>query len=87
MGVHNKKVIKSERKIKRKNKNLLADKILAYNPVFLEGIAVYKDASRNFIFLIFLGALLIDFPIISVPCCILSMFLLLECCSLLNIKA
>ncbi|MBN7572718.1 MULTISPECIES: hypothetical protein [Clostridium] len=87
MGIHNKKVIKSERKIKRKNKNLLADKILAYNPELLEGIGVYKDASRNFIFLIFLGALLIDFPIISVPCCILSMFFIIRMLQFIKYKS
>ncbi|WP_026886417.1 hypothetical protein [Clostridium beijerinckii] len=87
MGVHNKKVIKSERKIKRKNKNLLADKILAYNPVLLEGIEVYKDASRNFMLLIFLGALLIDFPIISVPCCILSMFFIIRMLQFIKYKS
>lgn len=66
---------------------MLADKILAYNPELLEGIGVYKDASRNFIFLIFLGALLIDFPIISVPCCILSMFFIIRMLQFIKYKS
>ena len=68
------KFIKSDRKINKRNKNLMIDKILSYNPMLKEGIEVYKDANRNFTLLIFLGALLIDFPLISVPCCILSIF-------------
>jgi hypothetical protein len=85
--VHNKKIIKSERKINRKNKNLLIDKILAYNPMLLEGIEVYKDANRNFILLIFLGALLINFPLISVPCCVLSMFFLIRMLQFIKYKS
>ena len=87
MRVHNKKVIKSERKINRRNKNLLIDKILAYNPMLLKGIEVYKDANRNFMFLIFLGALLIDFPLISVPCCILSMFFIIRMLQFIKYKS
>lgn len=75
---HKRRFNKSDRKINRKNKKLMADKILSYNPMLLEGIEVYKDANRNFIFLIFLGTLLINFPLISVPCCILSMFFIVK---------
>lgn len=56
----------------------MLEKILSYNPRLLKGIEVYKDANRNFILLIFLGALLIHFPIISVPCCILSIFYIIK---------
>lgn len=73
-----KKTIQSDRKINRKNKELMIDTILSYCPMLLEGIEVYKDANRNFILLISLGALLIDFPLISVPCCILSMFFIIK---------
>jgi len=72
------KFIKSDRKINKRNKNLMVDKILSYNPMLVQGIERYKDASKNFIFLIFLGALLIDFPLISVPCCILSIFFIIK---------
>jgi hypothetical protein len=70
--------IKSDRKINKRNKNLMIDKILSYNPMLSQGIEMYKDANKNFIFLIFLGALVIDFPLISVPCCILSIFFIIK---------
>lgn len=73
-----KRTIQSDRKINQKNKKLMIDTILSYCPALLEGIEVYKDANRNFILLISLGALLIDFPLISVPCCILSMFFIVK---------
>lgn len=82
-----KRAIKSDRKINKKNKNLMIDKILSYNPMVLEGIEAYKDANRNFILLIILGALLINFPLISVPCCILSMFFLIKMLQFIRYKS
>lgn len=82
-----KRVIKSDRKINRKNKRLMIDKILSYNPIILEGIEEYKDANMNFILLIFLGSLLINFPLISVPCCILSMFFLMKMLQFIKYKS
>lgn len=78
---------KSDRKINQKNKNLMIDKILSYTPMLQEGIEVYKDANRNFIFLICLGALLINFPLISVPCCILSMFFIVRMLQFIKYKS
>ena len=68
----------SDRKINRKNKNLMIDKILSYNPALLEGIEVYNDANKNFILLIFLGGLLVEFPLVLVPCCMLSIFFIIR---------
>jgi hypothetical protein len=82
-----KRVIKSDRKINQKNKELMIDKILSYNPMLLEGIEAYKDANRNFILLIFLGVLLINFPLISIPCCILSMFFLMKMLQFIRYKS
>lgn len=72
------KFIKSDRKINKRNKNLMIDKILSYNPMLKDGIELYKDANRNFTLLIFLGALLVDFPLISIPCCILAIFFVVK---------
>lgn len=72
------RVIPNDRKINKKNKNLMIDKILSYNPMLSQGIEVYKDANKNFIQLIILGTLLIEFPLISAPCCILSIFFLVR---------
>ena len=79
--------IKSDRKINQKNKNLMIDKILSYNPMILKGIEEYKDANKDFTLLIFLCALLIDFPLISVPCCILSMFFLMKMLQFIRYKS
>lgn len=81
------RTIKSDRKINKRNKNLMVDKILSYNPMLLEGIEVYKDANKNFTLLIFLGALLIEFPLISVPCCILSMFFIMKMLQFIRYKS
>jgi hypothetical protein len=75
---HKNRFVQNDRKINQKNKKLMMDKILSYNPKLIEGIEVYKDANRNFIFLIFLGVVLINFPLISMPCCILSMFFVIK---------
>lgn len=81
------RIIKSDKKIIKKNKKLMVDKILSYNPMLIEGIEVYKDANRNFTLLILLGALLIDFPLISVPCCILSMFFIVKMLQFIRYKS
>lgn len=78
---------KSDRKINQKNKKLMIDKIFSYNPMLIEGIEVYKDASRNFMFLIFFGVLLINFPLISVPCCMLSMFFVIKMLQFIRYKS
>ncbi|WP_160688939.1 hypothetical protein [Clostridium sp. C2-6-12] len=68
------RAIIKELKINRRNKRLMIDKILSYNPMLIEGIEIYKDASNNFLLLIFLGGLLVEFPLISLPCCIGAIF-------------
>src|SRR5471030_1602111 len=82
-----KKTIKSDKKINQRNKSLMIDKILSYNPMLSEGIEIYKDANKNFMLLIFLGALLIDFPLISLPCCILSMFFVIKMLQFIRYKS
>lgn len=84
---HKKKFNKSDRKINKKNMNLMIDKILSYNPMLHEGIEVYKDANRNFMLLICLGVLLINYPLISVPCCILSMFFIIKMLEFVKYKS
>jgi len=91
MGGHKRKesrrIIKSDRKINQKNKNLMIEKILSYNPGLVEGIEIYKDANRNFMLLIFLGVLLVNFPLISVPCCVLSMFFIIKMLQFIRYKS
>ncbi|EKQ56929.1 MULTISPECIES: hypothetical protein [unclassified Clostridium] len=81
------RAIISDRKINKKNKYLMIDKILSYNPALLEGIEVYKDANKNFMLLICLGALLINFPLISVPCCVLSMYFIVKMLQYIRYKS
>lgn len=75
---HKNRFAKSDRQINQKNKKLMIDTIFSYNPILIEGIEVYEDASRNFTFLILLGLLLINFPLVSVPCCLLSMIFVIK---------
>lgn len=82
-----KRVKENDRKINQKNKNLMIDKILSYNPIISEGIEAYKDANRDFTLLIFLCTLLINLPLISVPCCILSMFFLMKMLQFIRYKS
>ena len=64
--------------INRQNKKLMIDKILSYSPELLEGIEKYKDANRNFMLLMFLSVILINFPIVSMLCCIASVIFLIK---------
>lgn len=67
-----------DRNINRKNKKLMMDKILSYSPELVEGIEKYKDANRNFMLLMFLSVILINFPLISMPCCALAVVFLVK---------
>lgn len=78
---------KNDKKINKKNKNLMIEKILSYNPMLVEGIEVYKDANENFTLLIFLGALLVQFPMISLPCCILAIFFIIRMLQFIKYKS
>lgn len=66
--------IKNEKKTNSKNKKLMADKILSYSPMLRVGIENYIDAYKNFWLMIMLGFLLRDFALISLPCCVLSLY-------------
>lgn len=81
------RTILSDIKTNRRNKNLMIDKILSYNPVLVEGIEIYKDASKNFLLLIFLGTLLVQFPLISLPCCILAIFFIIRMLQFIKYKS
>lgn len=77
----------NEIKINRKNKKLMMDKILSYNPMLIEGINIYKDAKDNFLLLIFLGALLVEFPLISFPCCMVAIFFIMRMLQYIKYKS
>lgn len=59
-----------DKNINRKNKRLMMDKIFSYSPELVEGIERYKEANRNFMLLMFFSIILINFPLLSMPCCI-----------------
>lgn len=74
-----KKAAKSKDKsINRKNKKLMMDKIISYSPELLDGIQKYKDANCDFMLLMFLSITLINFPFISMLCCIASVVFLVK---------
>lgn len=81
------RAIINEIKIKRRNKKLMIDKILSYNPILIEGIDIYKDANNNFLLLIFLGALLVEFPLISLPCCMVAIFFIMRMLQYIKYKS
>lgn len=67
-----------DKSINRQNKKLMMDKIFSYSPELLDGIEKYKDANRNFMLLMFLSVILINFPVISMLCCIVSVVFLVK---------
>lgn len=75
-----------DKSINRQNKKLIMDKILSYSPELLEGIEKYKDANRNFMLLMFLSIILINFPLISMPCCIISVVFLVKMLQFIKYK-
>lgn len=81
------RAIINEIKINRKNKKLMIDKILSYNPMLIEGIEIYDDANNNFLLLIFLGGLLVEFPLISLPCCMVAIFFILRMLQYIKYKS
>jgi hypothetical protein len=81
------RTIINEIKINRRNKRLMIDKILSYNPMLIEGIEIYKDANNNFLLLIFLGGLLVGYPLISLPCCLGAIFFIMRMLQYIKYKS
>lgn len=86
-GTRKRTSLSSDRKINKKNTNLIIDKILSYNPTFQEGIITYKEANNDFLLLLFVGTILIDFPLISLPCCILAMYYIIKVFKFIKYKS
>ncbi|CAG9718533.1 hypothetical protein [Clostridium neonatale] len=57
-----------------KNRKLMIDKILSYSSTLSEGIKKYNNANIKFIILITIGILLNNYMLISIPCCLLSIY-------------
>lgn len=57
-----------------KNRRLMIDKILSYSSTLSEGIKKYNNANIKFIILITIGILLNNYMLISIPCCLLSIY-------------
>lgn len=57
-----------------KNKRLMIDKILSYSSILSDGIKKYNNANIKFIILITIGILLNNYMLISIPCCLLSIY-------------
>lgn len=78
---------KIDKKINLNNKKLMIDKILSYNSTLSSGIEKYLYAQRNFCVLIILGILLINFPLIALPCCLLAMIFSVRMFQLIKYKS
>ena len=57
-----------------KNRKLMIDKILSYSSTLSEGIKKYNNANIKFIILITIWILLNNYMLISIPCCLLSIY-------------
>lgn len=57
-----------------KNKRLMIDKILSYSSILSDGIKKYNNANIKFSILITIGILLNNYILISIPCCLLSIY-------------
>lgn len=57
-----------------KNRKLMIDKILSYSSTLSDGIKKYNNANIKFIILITIGILLNNYMLISIPCCLLSIY-------------
>lgn len=77
----------SDRKINLNNKKLMIDKILSYSLTLSSGIEKYIYAQKNFWFLIILGILLRDFPMVALPCCLLAMIFSIRMFQLIKYKS
>lgn len=57
-----------------KNRRLMIDKILSYSLILSDGIKKYNNANTKFSILITIGILLNNYLLISIPCCLLSIY-------------
>lgn len=78
---------KIDKKINLNNKKLMIDKILSYNSTLSSGIEKYLYAQKNFCVLIILAILLMDFPLIALPCCLLAMIFSVRMFQLIKYKS
>lgn len=78
---------KIDKKINLNNKKLMIDKILSYDSTLSSGIEKYLYAQKNFCILIILGILLMNFPIIALPCCLLAMVFSVRMFQLIKYKS
>ena len=65
-------------RINRLNKKLMIDRILSYSPTLDSGIEKYKLENNRFTIFILFSIILINVPLISLPCCIAATIFLFK---------
>ena len=76
-----------ERRVNKSNKVLIMEKILSYSPTLENGIEKYKIENRRFTLFILSSVLLIDVPIISLPCCVIATVFLVKMLHLIKYRS
>ncbi|MGN0144868.1 MAG: hypothetical protein ACI398_07785 [Clostridium sp.] len=76
-----------EKKINKSNKVLMIERVLSYSHTLKNGIKKYKVQNNRFTVFILFSVILIDFPIISLPCCLLSVIFLVKMLQLIKYRS
>ena len=76
-----------ESRINNSNKTLMIERILSYSPTLQNGIEKYKAENRRFTIFILFSVILINIPLISLPCCIIASVFLLKMLHLIKYRS
>lgn len=76
-----------ERRVNKSNKVLMIEKILSYSPTLENGIEKYKVENRRFTLFILFSVLLINVPVISLPCCVVATVFLVKMLHLIKYRS
>lgn len=76
-----------ECKINKSNKILMIEKVLSDSQTLQSGIDRYKSENRRFTIFILFSIISINFPIISLPCCLISTIFLIKMLQLIKYRS
>ena len=76
-----------ECKINKSNKLLMIEKVLSYSNTLQSGIDKYKAENHRFTIFILLSIISINFPIISLPCCLIATIFLIKMLQLIKYRS
>ena len=76
-----------DQKINKSNKILMMEKVLSYSQTLKIGIEKYRKQNHRFMLFIISSVILINFPIISLPCCLISVIFLIKMLQLIKYRS